>query len=354
MSAPLLFLLAAAAVDSASGTATRGPQLFEWDTVQALHWLRGSGLRILLIVGLALVARRVVYLLINRIRELADDGDQATMSQREKRATTLTGILKQATRLMIGGVATMMVLREFNIDIGPIIAGAGVLGLAVGFGAQSLVKDVIAGFFILLEAQFDVGDVVRGAGVQGVVEKMNLRFTQLRDLQGEVHFIPNGEFRVVSNLTRGWSRAVIDVGVDYATDVDRAVTALREIGTDLQTDPVFGLLLIDPIEVLGVENLAESAINIRVFLKAAPGRQHEVAREFRRRVKLGFDRLGIQIPFPQRTLRISYSDAGTSGPGRSSGVALADASEPAPGRLPRGSQEAPRGAVERESPPHGG
>lgn len=328
-----LLTLISAVADSAGAVVARDLALFEWDTAQVFHWLRTSGVRILLIVALALLARRVAYLLINRISELADDGDEGTVTRREKRAATLTGILKQTARVMIGGMAAMMILREFNIDVGPIIAGAGVIGLAVGFGAQSLVKDVIAGFFILLEAQFDVGDVVKGGGVQGVVEKMNLRFTQLRDVQGEVHFIPNGEFRVVSNLTRGWSRAVVDVAVDYGTDLDRAVAALRELAAELQVDPHFGRLLIEPAEVLGVENLAESSVSIRVFLKAWPGKQHEVAREFRKRVKGRFDALGIQIPFPQRTLRISYSDAGPAGPG---GPAAGGASSTA-GTRPSGS-----------------
>lgn len=299
-------------VDTLASAVRRDVKLVEWDTAQVFHWLRTGGVRIAMILVLALVALRVVYLIINRINDLADDGDPHHASRREKRAATLTGILRSTAKVVIGGGAAMMVLREFNLDIGPIIAGAGVLGLAVGFGAQSLVKDVIAGFFIILETQFDVGDVVKGAGVQGTVERLNLRFTQLRDLQGEVHFIPNGEFRVVSNLTRGWSRAVVDIAVAYNADLEQVLLHLRAVAAELTEDPRFAELLIEPPEILGVESLAESAVNIRTFLKSRPGKQHDLAREFRKRVKERFEAQGIEIPFPQRSIRISYPDSETA------------------------------------------
>lgn len=308
----MILALLLSGVDTLAAVAGQDARLLAWDTLQVFHWLRTGGVRIALITVLALVTLRAVYLVINRLNALADDGDPNVVSQAEKRAATLTGILRSTAKVVIGGGAAMMVLREFNLDIGPIIAGAGVVGLAVGFGAQSLVKDVISGFFIIFEAQYDVGDVVRGAGVQGVVEKLNLRFTQLRDLQGEVHFIPNGEFRVISNLTRGWGRAVVDIGVSYGAGIDNALETLRVVAAELGEDSHFGPLMIEAPEVLGVESLGDSSVVVRTFLKARPGKQHELAREFRKRVKEHFERAGIEIPFPQRSIRISYPDSETA------------------------------------------
>jgi small-conductance mechanosensitive channel len=268
----------------------------------ALAWLKTSGLKSILIVVGALVLMRILFTLIRRIEKLADDGDPNFVSLQEKRAATLSSLLRQITGILIGFIALMMLLREFRIDIAPIIAGAGIIGLAVGFGAQSLVKDVISGFFILLENQFDVGDVIAGAGVSGAVERIGLRFTQLRDLEGRVHFIPNGEFRVVSNLTRGWSRAVIDIGVAYNEDVDRVQNVLKEVAEELRADPGFQHLILEPLEVLGVETFGDSAVTVRLLFKTLPGKQWPVAREFRKRVKHRFDEVGIEIPFPQRVV----------------------------------------------------
>ena len=267
-----------------------------------LDWLKTSGVRIVVIIVGAFIAIRILFLLIRRIERLADDGDPNLQSRREKRAATLSLILRQITWIGISGIAFTMVLREFRLDIAPLIAGAGIVGLAVGFGAQSLVKDVISGFFILAENQFDVGDVVSGAGVSGTVERVNLRFTRLRDLDGKVHFIPNGEFRVVSNLTRGWSRAVVDVAVTYDEDVDRVLVVLGDVARAQKLAPETGGFIIEPMDVLGVESLGESSVTIRVLLKTMPGKQWPVAREFRRRVKQRFDELGIRAPVPQRVV----------------------------------------------------
>jgi small-conductance mechanosensitive channel len=268
----------------------------------ALEWLKTSGLKSVVIVVGALILMRILFTLIRRIEKLADDGDPNFVSLQEKRAATLSSLLRQVTGIFISFVALMMLLREFRIDVAPIIAGAGIVGLAVGFGAQSLVKDVISGFFILLENQFDVGDVISGAGVAGSVEKIGLRFTQLRDLEGRVHFIPNGEFRVVSNLTRGWSRAVIDIGVAYNEDIDRVQEVLKGVAEGLRTDPGFEHLILEPMEILGVETFGDSAVTVRLLFKTLPGKQWPVAREFRKRVKRKFDEAGIEIPFPQRVV----------------------------------------------------
>jgi small conductance mechanosensitive channel len=203
-------------------------------------------------------------------------------------------------------VLVIALLLTFNvfIDIGPILAGAGILGLAVSFGAQSLVKDVISGFFILFENQFAIGDVIEVAGKSGLVEKMTLRVVQLRDGEGIMHVVPNSEIKVVSNKTRGWSRAVVDVGVPYDENVDRALDVLRDEAAQFSTDKAWGSQLDGPVEVLGVESLSDSAVVLRTMIRTQPGSQWAVAREFRRRIKNRFDRESLEIPFPQRRVHV--------------------------------------------------
>ena len=192
----------------------------------------------------------------------------------------------------------MLVLAEFGVDLKPILAGAGILGLAVGFGAQTLVKDVITGFFILLENQIRVGDTVTAAGCTGVVEAVNLRTTVLRDLDGTTHIIPNSAITVVANATRDWSRAMLDVGVAYKEDTDRCEMVLREVGASLEKDPQFGKKLIGPFEYPGVVKFGDSAVVLRVIGKTQAHDGPAVVRELRRRVKHAFDKAGIELPFP--------------------------------------------------------
>jgi small conductance mechanosensitive channel len=171
-----------------------------------------------------------------------------------------------------------------------------VVGLAISFGAQSLVKDVISGIFILIEGQFGIGDVIQIGETGGLVEKMTLRTTVLRDLNGAVHIIPNGEIKLVSNLTKSWSRAVIDVSIAYAEDVDRVITMLRGTAEDFQKDPEWSMLLLEPPQVLGVENFTETGVTIRMIAKTLPLKQWDVSRELRRRIKLRLDEEQIQLP----------------------------------------------------------
>jgi small conductance mechanosensitive channel len=200
-------------------------------------------------------------------------------------------------------IALLVTLNMF-IDVGPVLAGAGILGLAISFGAQSLVKDVISGFFILSENQFAVGDVIEAAGKSGVVEKMSLRVVVLRDLEGRMHVVPNGEIKVVSNMTRGWSRAVVDVGVSYEQDVDRALEVVRDEAAQFSTDKSWSTQLDGAVEVPGVEALGDSAVKIRILIRTQPGSQWNAAREFRRRLLKRLEHEGIEIPFPQRTVRV--------------------------------------------------
>jgi moderate conductance mechanosensitive channel len=261
-----------------------------------------SGARVLGIWLLAWLAYRLVRLAARRIEIAVDDGDDSVTTLRERRGKTISQLLRSVGRVVVFSIALLLTFNVF-IDIGPILAGAGILGLAVSFGAQSLVKDVISGFFILFENQFGIGDVIEVAGKSGLVEKMTLRVVQLRDAEGAMHVVPNGEIKVVSNLTRGWSRAVVDVGVPYDENVDRALEVLRDEAAQFSTDKTWGAQLDGPVEVLGVESLRD-LITIRTMLRTQPGSQWNVAREFRRRIKNRFDRENLEMPMPQRRVHV--------------------------------------------------
>lgn len=257
-----------------------------------------NALRVVLILFLAWVVSRIVKSLVRRIERLADDGDPDHTSELEKRAQTISRILRQASAVLLWSVTAMLVLGELGVDLKPILAGAGILGLAVGFGAQTLVKDVITGFFILLENQIRVDDTITAAGCTGVVEAVNLRTTVLRDIDGKTHIIPNSAITVVTNATRDWSRALLDVGVAYKEDTDRCFAVLREVGTALEKDPAFARKIIGPFEYQGVQDLGSSAVVLRMAAKTLPHDGAAVLRELRRRVKKAFDEAGIEIPFP--------------------------------------------------------
>jgi small-conductance mechanosensitive channel len=274
-----------------------------------LETARRYGVRLVAIWLLAVFFWMLLGKVAERVVKAADDGDEKTLSYREKRAQTVSGLLKGVGKIVIVLFALFLTLDTF-MDIGPLLAGAGILGLAVSFGSQSLVKDVIAGFFILMEHQFDVGDVIEVAGKAGSVEKMTLRVVMLRDLEGTMHVVPNGQITTVSNRTRGWSRAVLDIGVGYASDVDQALETLRNEARAFADDSAWSYKLDGPPEVVGVQGLGDNAVTIRVMLRTRPGMQWEVGREFRRRAKNRLDREGIEIPFPQRTVHVRHFGAG--------------------------------------------
>jgi small conductance mechanosensitive channel len=267
-----------------------------------VRWLISSGLRIILILVGALVVVRLAVFITRRVEQTFQDNDPSTMNEREKQAATLGKVIRNISRILVWSVAVMMILKELGIDIGPILAGIGIMGLAVGFGAQSLVKDFLAGMFILIENQYNVGDVIEAAGAKGQVEKITLRATTLRDLEGNVHIIPNGTIEVVTNRTRQWSRFVLDIGVAYKENVDEVMRVLKEIGDELAADVEFSSMITAPLEVLGVQDFADSAVVIRVMFTTKPVMQWTVGREFRRRVKNTFDAKGIEIPFPHTTI----------------------------------------------------
>jgi moderate conductance mechanosensitive channel len=196
------------------------------------------------------------------------------------------------------------VLRELDVDITPVLTGAGIAGLAVGFGAQTLVRDVITGFFIIIEDQVRVGDVAMVNGIGGLVEQINLRTIVLRDFEGVVHVIPNGEIKTLANRTKDYSYYVIDLGVDYDADTDRVVALMRDVGNQLKADETFGPSILEPVEVLGVDDFKDSAVTLRMRVKTIPLKQWEVGRELRRRIKIALDREGIRIPSPRLDVTI--------------------------------------------------
>jgi small conductance mechanosensitive channel len=207
-----------------------------------------------------------------------------------------------------------MILKELGLEIAPILAAAGVAGIAIGFGAQELVKDVINGFFILLDDQIRVGDVVNIADKGGLVERVDLRMIVLRDLAGNVHFVRNGQINVVTNMTKEYSRYVFDIGVAYRENVDEVIEVIKQIDAELREDPDYKNDILEPIEILGLDKFADSAIVIKARTKTLPIRQWAIGREFNRRLKKRFDEQGIEIPFPHQTLYIGQDKDGTSAP----------------------------------------
>lgn len=262
---------------------------------------------VVLVLIVAWAAFRVLKLLTRRIEKAVDDGDPGALTEREQRGKTLAQLLNSVGGVAVAIAAILTALNLF-IAIGPLLAGVGVAGLAISFGAQSLVKDIISGFFILLENQFGVEDIVEINGVGGKVEKMTMRVVMLRDVHGVLHIIPNGSISMVSNKTRGWARIVLDIGVAYKERVDDVIRVMREEAAKLWNDDEWRPALVDEPAVWGVEALADNSVNIRIIANTAPGRQWEVGREIRRRLKNRFDDEGISIPFPQRTLHLGDVD----------------------------------------------
>ncbi|MGH7587770.1 MAG: mechanosensitive ion channel family protein [Gemmatimonadota bacterium] len=268
-----------------------------------VDWARvvGSALQVVAILLVGTLAYVVLRVVRNRVGRMPIETGPGT-SERLQRRKTLASVMTTAGLILIAAVTLMMVLDTVGLPLGPLLATAGIASLAIGFGAQTLVKDIIGGFFILLEDQYSIGDVVQTAGVDGVVEEVNLRTTILRDVHGTVHVVPNGEIRVLSNKTKGWSRAVLEIGVGYREDPDRVIAILEELAAEIAEDTVFGALLLETPTVPGVEAFGDSAVTIRMMAKTLPLKQWDIARELRRRIKHRFDAEGIEMPFPQRTV----------------------------------------------------
>jgi small conductance mechanosensitive channel len=259
-----------------------------------------SALRIVLIVGLAWLLTGVLQRAIRKVRERV----ASRFEDREavKRAETLGRVLRYIVAVVVTLVAGMLVLAELGISLAPILGAAGVVGVAVGFGAQSLVRDYFNGLFLLLEDQIHQGDVVRLGEHAGLVEEMTLRYVRLRDYDGYVHFVSNGQIASVVNMGRGHAQAVIDVGIAYGEAIDRAMQVMVRTAEQLRADPGFSSRILDAFEMVGVERWADSAVILRARFKVAPLEQWSVRREYLRRLKAAFDSEGIEIPFPQLTV----------------------------------------------------
>lgn len=264
-----------------------------------------ASLRLLLILVVAYVGIRAVRFGLHRLEifliTIRENEDRDRLA-REKRVKTLTGLLLTIGLTMVWVVSVVMGLDQIGLDITPIIASAGIVGLAVGFGAQNLVRDVINGFFIILENQVRIGDVAVVNGTGGLVEAISFRTITLRDQAGTVHIFPNGTVTTLSNMTKDWSAYVMNIGVAYKEDTDRVTEIMREVGKDLQQDEQLGRKILEPIEIMGVDAFGESEVVIKARIKTIPIEQWGVGREYRRRLKKAFDQNGIEIPFPHRTL----------------------------------------------------
>ena len=282
--------------------------------LNALDWTAviSASVRILVILVLLWVVSWVVHKALHRFQErLAHKGEQAGKAGAEqaKRAETLTHLLRQLVRIAVLVVGGLVILKEVGVEIAPILAGAGILGLAVGFGAQNLVRDVISGFFLILENQVRVGDVAIINGTGGLVEAIAFRTISLRDLSGTVHIFPNGTITTLANMTRDWSAYVFEIGIAYGEDSDRATELIRRVGEELAADAYYGPLIKEPMEVFGVDKLGDSSVVIKGRIKTWPIHQWEVGRELLRRVKKTFDAEGVEIPFPQRSVHLHHEVA---------------------------------------------
>jgi small-conductance mechanosensitive channel len=268
-------------------------------------WAAQSGLRIGLVLLIAWLVTHVTGLVVARLKEDVSSAATLDVIERAKRAQTLGSLIQNTVTVLVSTITVLIVLRELTVDITPILTGAGIVGLAVGFGAQTLVKDIISGFFLILENQVRVGDVANIDGTGGLVERITLRTIILRDEAGTVHVFPNGSIQRLSNLTKDFSFYVTSISVAYREDTDRVITVLKTIASGMQDDPSFAPFMLAPLEVMGVDKLGASSVDIKVRLKTVPIKQWMVGREFLRRVKQTFEVEGIEIPFPQRHIFVT-------------------------------------------------
>jgi small conductance mechanosensitive channel len=261
------------------------------------------------IIALAALGLVVVHFLSRRILRVARS-TKGLHEERRQQLVTLTHILRWVANVVIIVVALLMLLSAFNINIAPLLAGAGVAGLAVSLGAQTLIQDLIGGFLILVENQYTVGDVIQVGDVSGGVERLTLRATYLRDISGRLHIVPNGEVRVVSNLTKEWSRALVDVGVAYEENLERVLHVLEATAEEFAHDPAFEPQLLEPPQVMGPISLGDWAITVRVMVKTQPGKQWGVARELQKRILTVCEQEDITLPYPRQEVWVRGGESG--------------------------------------------
>jgi small conductance mechanosensitive channel len=253
---------------------------------------------------LAYTLVRTTDLLVRRFEHETSKGTTVDALERGKRARTLGSLVKNVATIAIIGAAVLMVLEQFGVDITPLLTGAGIAGLAVGFGAQPLVRDIITGFFLILEDQVRVGDSAAINGTGGLVEEINLRTIVLRDEEGTVHVFPNGSITTLANRSKEFSYYVITLPIPYHEDVDRVTEILRGVGSDLQKDSHYGAFILEPIEIMGVDAFSDWAVQLKLRIKTVPQRQHEVGRELRKRIRRAFDQNKVAVPLPERLLAV--------------------------------------------------
>jgi len=267
-------------------------------------WVFDSGLRVLLIAAVAFALVRIVTVGVQRFEHDVNFGTGLDALERAKRARTLGGVLSSVTTVVVLLIAVLMILREFRVDISPALTGAGIVGIALGFGAQSLVKDLIGGFFLILDNQIRVGDVAIINGTAGLVEAINLRTTTLRDEEGTVHIFPNGGITTLANRSMQFSYYVINLPLAYEADADKATALVKEVADGMQHEDRYMPFILAPLEIFGVDAFEEHAVRIKVRIRTAPLKQWDVGRELRRRVLKALKERGIAMWSPQRTLNI--------------------------------------------------
>ncbi|MEV7428483.1 mechanosensitive ion channel family protein [Nocardioides sp. NPDC092400] len=320
-----MFSATAAPCEEGEQTCEVALDLFGNDTVaQVADVIIGKPLAVTVLLVLGLLVRWALHKVVDRLVASAEDGvlpdrvtrlpkrgkavhavaarDAATQTRRVQRAKTMGDLLKSVITGILVAIVGTMVLSELGVNIAPIIASAGIVGVALGFGAQSLVKDFLSGIFMIFEDQYGVGDVVDVGEATGTIEAVSLRVTRLRDLNGTVWYVPNGSILRVGNMSQNWSRAVVDVNVAYGEDLVRVQEVLRDVSHGMWEDDDFRNVVIEEPEVTGVEVLAADSVTLRVMVKTAPMEQWGVARELRQRIKARFDHEGIEIPFAQRVV----------------------------------------------------
>lgn len=259
-------------------------------------WLATEGLNLLKIFVVAALLVRLVRWTSRRMFEWAKR--QPLTAQREQQILTMTSVVNGVGAVTIGALSSMMALKEIGLDVRPLLAGAGIVGLAAGFGAQNMVRDLIQGVFILVENQYGIGDLIRVAGIQGTVELMTLRRTVVRDGEGAIHYVPNGEIRIVANLSRDWSQVSLSVPVGARKNLEQVLDLLRAAGRELAEDPATGPCLLETPRLLGLDKFTTQEMEILMQVRTQPGRREEVSRELRRRIKMGFERAGLSPADP--------------------------------------------------------
>ena len=275
----------------------------------AFDFLRHQAPKILAVLIIAFLLSRLLKLVSRHLTELSNRQDLPS-SVRSQQLRTLSGVIYSIGVLVILFIAGMQILALLGINMGPLLASAGIAGLAIGFGAQTLVKDFINGFFILAENQYDIGDTIRIAGVNGVVENVTLRRTVLRDADGTVHTVPSSEIKVVSNLTRDWTQLNLHVSVAYGADSERVIGLLKQAGEEMAGDPAFADMIVASPEVAGIDKVSGNEVDYLMLVRTKPGAQHMVRREMRRRIKATFEKNNIEPGDPSRVIVAGMQKSG--------------------------------------------